>query len=593
MRRALRVALPVALIIVPPTIEFLYICRFSVDVPWWDEWALVDLLQSWSRQDIGRVIALLWAQHNEHRPLFPRLIMLVLARLTGWNICIEMYFGLLLSIMLLVVIGLIYKKMVGDSIWGFVPLAWLVFSLGQWENILWGWQLAFYLQALATVCALYLLSARLLRSTALAVLCAVVASFSVSSGLLTWPVGLLYLLTQRTEKKRQALWGLAGFLTIAVYFIGYTSPGHHPSPLTTLSRPLETVAFFLGNVGAPLGGGSLLFSRLMGGCLLLLLIIYLYRRFKDACLGHRQWSDAETLLGSMIIVSLLTSAVIAISRVGFDHPDWAMNSRYITFTSIGIAGVYMLFANYRPVASTQADDVLRLHDFSPLSALMAIMLVGLVASNAHGFRMGQDLHASRLRVQYILQTFETQPDEALTALFINPGFVRERARFLQEQRLSAFREPVVLLLLTRGGDNVSAGEILPDRPLVQAFRCPVQTLYDIGIFFATYARSNTATVEITLADSGGVLAQQALSAADIADNSWVRFTLPTPLENCAGRDLVLTIASPDASPGNAVTVWTYPRYYEGALLEPQEPSLANRAIGMELNTFFYGLRQAK
>lgn len=99
MKKGLRVILPLALTIAPPVIQFLYIRCFSVDVPWWDEWAFVDLLQSWSRQDMGRVIALLWAQHNEHRPLFPRLIMLVLAQLTGWNIRTEMYFSLLLSIM--------------------------------------------------------------------------------------------------------------------------------------------------------------------------------------------------------------------------------------------------------------------------------------------------------------------------------------------------------------------------------------------------------------------------------------------------------------------------------------------------------------
>lgn len=588
MKKGLRVTLPLALIIAPLVIQFLYIRRFSVDVPWYDEWAFVDLLRSWSQQDIGRVIALLGAQHNEHRLLFPRLVMLTLAKLTGWDVRVEMYCSLLLSIMLLAVIWLIYKKTVDGSLWGFVPLSWLVFSLGQWENILWGWQLALYLQALATVCALYFLSTRSLRFTALAALCAIVASFSFSSGLLTWPVGLLYLLAQRTTKRRRALWGLAGLLTIAVYFIGYTFPGHHPSPLTALSRPLKTVAFFLGNVGAPFGGGSLLFSQLMGGCLFLLLLIYLYRRLKDACLGNRQWSDAEALSGSMIIVSLLTSAVIAIGRVGFDYPEWAMNSRYITLTSIGITGAYMLFAKYGPIASAQADSILGSYNLSLLSALMAIMLVGLGASNVYGFHQGQALYASRLRAQYILQTIETQPDEALTALFIDPMVVREHAKFLQEQRLSAFREPPVLLLRTQQGEGIPAGEILPNHPVVQTFRCPVQTLYDVGIFFATYARSNTAMVEITLADSSGLLARQVLSTADIADNSWVSFTLPTPLKHCVGRDLVLTITSPDASPGNAVTVWTYPRYYEGALLEPREPLLANRAIGMELNASFYG-----
>ncbi len=593
MNRTLRLVLPLVLVIVPPVLELLYICRFSVDVPWWDEWAFVGLLRSWYQGDMGQIIARLWAQHNEHRPVFPRLIMVMLAKLTGWNIRFEMYFGLLLSILMLVVIGLIYKKTVGSSTWGFVPLAWLVFSLGQWENILWGWQLALYLQALATVSALYFLSTRSLRSTGLAVLCAIVASFSFSSGLLTWPAGFLCLLTQRARKERWALWGLAGALTIVAYFVNYAHPGHHPSPLTGFSRLPETIKFFLVNVGAPLGGGSLLFSGVMGVCFLLLLLIYLYQRMSGSGLSNQRWSDAEILLGSMIVVSLFTSAVIAVSRAGFGHLDWAMNSRYITFTSIGIAGAYMLFAMHCPVASSRPHGVLFLHRLSPLSALIAIMLVGLTASNVYGFQKGQALHANRLRAQYILQTFEMQPDEALTALFINPAVVREHAEFLREQRLSAFREPVVLLLLSQSGDSIPAGEILPDRPLVQTFRCPVETLYDVGVLFATYARSNTATVEITLADHNSILAYQVLLAANIRDNSWVRFALSSPLEGCTGRDLVLTIASPDASPGNAVTVWTYPRYYDGNLLSPEEVSLMDRVIGLELNTLFYGLSQTR
>ncbi len=309
-------------------------------------------------------------------------------------------------------------------------------------------------------------------------------------------------------------------------------------------------------------------------------------------MSNQRWSDAEILLGSMIVVSLLTSAVITVSRVGFGHLDWAMNSRYITFTSVGIAGTYILFIR-RPVASAQTNGFLQPQGFSLPFAFIAIMLVGLTTSNVHGFKKGQALHANRLYAQYILQTFEMQPDEALTALFIDPAYVRERAEFLREQRLSAFREPVILLLLSQSGDNIPAGEILPDRPLVQTFRCPVETLYDVGILFATYARSNTATVEITLADHNSILARQALPTGEIKDNSWVRFALSPPLEGCIGRELVLTIASPDASPGNAVTVWTYPRYYAGDLSLPEKASLIDRVIGLELNALFYGLSQTR
>lgn len=455
MKKVLHMVLPLLFIITPLAVQFLYIYRFSVDVPWWDEWAFVDLLQAWSRHDFGQVVTLLWAQHNEHRPIFPRLIMLILADFTGWDVRIEMYFGLLLSTLLLVVIGLVYNKTVGNFLWLFVPLAWLVFSLGQWENILWGWQIAFYLQTLATLGAIYLLSIRSLRSTIFAALCAVVASFSSIGGLLSWPAGMLCLLAQKASRKRLLLWGVAGILTISAYFIGYVPPQHHPSTLMGLSQPVETVLFFLTNVGAPLGGDSLLFSRAMGICLFLLLLVYLCQRLREAKMESKGMVKTEILPISMVIVSLLNSAVITLGRVGFGYPDWAMNSRYTTFTSIGIAGEYILFAQYWVVAK-QVDRKTQQFSSSLLSALISIMLVGLAASNLYGLQQGRILHASRLHAQQVLQTFEIQPDEALTVLYINPRFVRERARFLQEWRFSVFRESRVWLLRTSGWSGEEA-----------------------------------------------------------------------------------------------------------------------------------------
>lgn len=451
VKKRLHIILPLVLIVTPVAIQCFYIYRFSVDVPWWDQWAFVDLLQAWSRHEFGQVVNLLWAQHNEHRPIFPRLIMLMLAEFTGWNVRIEIYFGLLLSALLLIVIGLVFRKTVGNSLWLFVPLAWLVFSLGQWENILWGWQITFYLQALATLGALYLLSTRSLRDAILAVLCAIVASFSSIGGLLSWPAGTLCLLGQRADRKRWLLWGLTGTLAIGAYFVGYVPPRHHPSPFAALSQPVETALFFTANIGAPLGGGSLLLSRAMGICLVLLLLVYLCQQLRETRMKSKGLVEAEFLPISMIIVSLLTSAVIAIGRMGFKNPDWAMNSRYITFASVGIAGAYILFARYWVIASTQVARRVQLFGAFLLSALISIMLVGLAASNIYGLQQGRAIYASRLRAQQVLRTFEMQPDEALTTLFICPMCVRERAKFLREQRLSVFRESQFLLLVRTSG----------------------------------------------------------------------------------------------------------------------------------------------
>ena len=61
---------------------------YGVDVPYWDQWRLVPLLAA---LDDGTMrVSDLWAIHNEHRVLFPRLVMLGLAQLSGWNTRWEM-----------------------------------------------------------------------------------------------------------------------------------------------------------------------------------------------------------------------------------------------------------------------------------------------------------------------------------------------------------------------------------------------------------------------------------------------------------------------------------------------------------------------
>ena len=61
--------------------------RFSVDVPFWDQWELVPRLQHLYAGTI--TLDDLWQQHNEHRKVFPILWMLVLAGLSDWNVHLE------------------------------------------------------------------------------------------------------------------------------------------------------------------------------------------------------------------------------------------------------------------------------------------------------------------------------------------------------------------------------------------------------------------------------------------------------------------------------------------------------------------------
>jgi len=588
MKKRLHILVPLALIVTPLVVEALYINRFAVNVPFWDQWALVPLLQALFQKNTSRLFAALWNQHNEHRILFPKLVFLALSRVSGWNAIAEMYFGLFLASLSLVGLGLIYKKTCRGHLWGFVPISWLVFNLGQWENILWGWQLQIYLQVVGAILAIHFLSAKSLRSVTLAILCGVVASFSFSSGLLIWPVGSLCLAALRAEKKQLVLWSLVGVLVVVAYYKDYVPPSHHPSLTQSFSQPLTTVVFFLANVGIPLGGDDLKLSSIMGAYLIVLLLILFYKKLRAMTRVGIQMSVSDVTLSGLVLFSFLSSMVITFGRVGFGDLGLAMNSRYVTITSVGIAGIYMLFIEWSLSSGNQHDDRDRV-GFTLFPALLSVLIIGLAVANLHGILVGEALRTGRLKMKYALQTFNTQPDDVLTTLYPSPQDVRERAEFLRGQRLSVFGEPVNVLLLTSSGEGMPVGEILPGRPVVQTLRCPVQTLNDVEILFATYARNNTSSFEVTLADDGEPVIQQSLSSTEIQDNSWVHIILPKPIEDCMGRDLVLRIDSQDASAGNAITVWTYPRYYEGDLQEPEEQWLANRVVGLELNAYSYGL----
>lgn len=588
--------LVLVLIIAPLVIGGWYISRFSVNIPCSDEWSLVPHLQDIAEGDFAGLSRALWWQHNEHRVLFPKLIMLILAELSDWNVIVEMYFGLFLTVLSLAGWGLIYRKSQLGSWWAFVPVSWLVFGLGQWENILWGWQIAIFLQAAMVIVAMYLLVAsRSLRSVLLAALCGAVASFSFGSGLVVWPTGLLCLIWLRAGRRQLALWSLLGLAVLGTYFTGFVHPAHHPALTLVFSEPFTTVAFFFANVGAPvalLGSGYPRISAATGVFLIFLFAAIMFGRLRAA---RRQEGipvpDSDIVLCCLVLFSLLSSALISVTRVGFGL-GFATTSRYTTLSCMGVVGLYILVARYS-ISKTSPRGGPKWRRLAPYFALLSVLVVGLTASGLHGLRMGRALYVGRSNMKYALQHVETQPDDVLVAIFPSPQVVREGAVFLREHGLSVFAENQQedVLLLTSSAEGQVTEQILPDDPLTQTLVCPVQTLEDVEVFLTTYARSNTSGLEITLAAGDSLLVREVLSSAEIEDGRWLSVVLPTPLEDCSGRDLVLRISSPDAGPGNAVGVWTYPTYYEGGLLEQGQEVFMGRTIGLQLNAYSNGLTE--
>ena len=392
------------LILLPAALGFFYVHEFGVNVPYWDQWWFVPLLDKLSTGTL--TLSDLWLQSNEHRVFFPKIIWLLLGVITKYNNVAEMYLTQGFFLITLVALLLAFKDNVKTTHFLFIPISFLIFSIRQHANMLWGFQLSFVVAFAFSVLTLYFLyvSAGHKRFKEIAFLAALasatVASFSSAQGLLVWPAGLLQLFISAIEKPTKkvliGVWSLAGLGEWIFYFIGYVKPAHHPSLGFILRHPIAGIEYFL-----TLFGSSLFWQQnhaFIGGLLLIgLVVVSLLLIYKDRKLGeHSFWI-------ALLFFSFLTMASIMVGRA-----EWAGGeaSRYTTFSILAVVAIYVILVKLVLERKSRFTAGL-------ICALSALILLSVPISYAEGIKRGEETKASREQKALILSTYESQPDKVL------------------------------------------------------------------------------------------------------------------------------------------------------------------------------------
>jgi hypothetical protein len=410
-----------------------FIARFGIDVPNWDQWDFVPFLDRAARGSL--TFSELASQHNEHRILFPRLIMLGLARLTRWDVRAEMWTGWSMVVLTLGVLLLELRRRdrpAGLTAWALVPAAWLLFSLRQWENWLCGWQLQIFLAVLGAAVALWALLVPSAVRIAAAVAAAGVCSSSFASGLGVWPAGaVVLLLTPLPLCRRVALvagWGVTACLVLALYLRGFQQIGSHPSLGLALEHPLGTVGCLLTALGASLVQ-SLPLAVIVGALLLLAVAASLVQ------LASRPEGLARARFGlGLVAFSVGAAALIAVGRVGLQPPDWlgpAMPSRYTTLSLIGVYGIF------RTAMEVEAK---RLRWLLCSGLVLSVALSSVNELNTE-FRNGAYIARQRREFRAVVLTLPEPSEAQLKGQYAAPEVMRERIRTLRALGLGPFRPP--------------------------------------------------------------------------------------------------------------------------------------------------------
>jgi hypothetical protein len=414
------------LICLPVLILVALLAKYAVNVPFWDQWELVTLFEKWHAGTVS--FADFFAQHNEHRVLFPRLIMFGLAVATGWNTLYEVAMNVLLAA---VTFWFLWQILRGTFTSGrmrsiaAISVSLVVFSPLQFENWMWGWQIQWFLNVLGLVVAVWALNtwrAVPWAKFTLAAFAATIATYSLASGFFVWLVCLPLLWFNQDLRRVWWAWVLVAVAVIGSHYIGYVDPAYHPSKLIFLKEPINFIMYFLVYAGRPLIVDFLLSIPIFIAYVTVYLgaLGYVYKKHKEQL--------TTTLLPWLCIglYGLFAAGSTAISRVGFGV-EQAYSSRYSTLSSLLlVAGIVLLCVI---IDRERSKTGLVIRRVTAGLLVGAMVLVG--ANYAKGVIQMQERNVHLTKVQTCARTATSATDECLLLLYPNKEIVWERLQYMR------------------------------------------------------------------------------------------------------------------------------------------------------------------
>jgi hypothetical protein len=434
--------------VLPIILLIYWVSCLGVDIPSWDEWGegtpFIFNVSAYPWETIQH----LWEQHNEHRIFFPRLLMWVLASISSWNIIWEMAASIVVAVATFLVLCGQLQRLVRSAPQPLPRIVWpvlslLFFSMTQWENWLWGFQLAWSMVSLGVIWGFSSLvkwqDSGATKDFVLALLCGVVASYSSAQGLFYWPAGIVMMLVWPKPHKPPAygiylsLWCVICLAVALGYFHGYQQPPAHRLFYGLWQHPLQYagtyVLFVLLCLGSPVADTTPLIALIQGAGLLLVFLLLCC----DCVTGKVDMRKLNFFLG-LGIFALLNVMAIAGARIDFGGIGFALVPRYITIStwlwiSLIVTTAYML----------RQSPLLMKRKWYPVVRAVAMLAIISYADAVPWARKHSEILAAART--HILEHYpDTLDDNQLRILYPDTTNMRQWIAVLARKHLSLFRE---------------------------------------------------------------------------------------------------------------------------------------------------------
>jgi Bacterial Ig domain len=423
---------------------FWLIHEYSVNVVYLDQWSDVGLLSHWYSGSL--TFSDLWASHSDHRILFPNLIVIALAEFTRFNVVCEEYLS---GVMLIAAAGLFIathrRRAPSTPLIYYTPVTLLLFSFVQYQNTLWGFQMAWYLVTLALALALFLLDRPALTGWVFAgaIAAAIVGSFSSLQGLLIWPVGLLILCVRPRPRRSLVIWIACALITTTLYFHQLNS-FEYSNQTYVFTHPIESLKFFLFLIGSILGVQSTNspWPIIAFGAIVMVIAVWLVVKYQWR--GERR----SSLVGvSLICYGVLFAATITQGRAWFAL--WAP-SRYATCGLLVLTGCYLAVLGRAPARNRRGSRGMTAEDRPGRRTVAGIVIsIGLTGAiclqvifgTGHGLASAKPWSQSQKETADIIVNLDNASDTLLQSQLhegFTPSETRQLVQMMKANRLNVF-----------------------------------------------------------------------------------------------------------------------------------------------------------
>ncbi len=369
--------LPILCFWLVASIHFFYIQKYSVDIPFMDEWSMIH------SGALGKTITFDWlmARHNEHNIFTTKLLLWGLFYLNNWNIAFHQGFNFLLYVFSLRwLIGAFRKIVPGVTTWVPVPFIFLLSTLAH-ENFSWAFQVQFHLSLIFFIGANYLLF-REKQSYSYCVLGAVFvvgALFSFSSAVSAIAVSFLCFVGYKSAKismRREAVGReviqlvVVGCISVAAFTLWFSN--YVPPPfVVVLPNSLHFWKFLANLVSFGFGFGST--SGILAALCFLIVVVPVFLEIVDQVFRKKQLpteSQCFRWVSTLGVLAALT--ILTYGRAGgtpLSPVERAKVSRYGEIASILLPFAFINWHQYLSKIGLVAQRVV-------FGVLFVICLVG-------------------------------------------------------------------------------------------------------------------------------------------------------------------------------------------------------------------------